>query len=533
MSINRYPNISLATKGSLEDLLSRGQRIDIRGHEVRELRNRVTVIERPEERCLFVPQRLNDITASLAETLWVLAGRDDVDWLETFLPRARDYSDDGRIWRAAYGPRLRNWHGLDQLAEVLRLIEEEQTTRRAAMVLFDPAQDYADSKDIPCTNWLHWLARDGRLNLTVGIRSNDVMWGFSGVNSFEWSLLQSLMAMWSGLEVGDVTYLAPSFHLYERHYSRAREIVTSFQDTSCYDYGLCSPPLLVSFDEFDQALDEWFTLEQEVRNNAEAPLPPVEDPFLSAALGIVRVHHGAAAGWADDRIGAELAELPESDLIAACFEFYSRKRGSVLSALSPGPISDFMTAYLNPEPVAASQSSLVEAVKRLHMKKDRVYGTSWKKRGEMTSVLSNVARKVDRLIQFDLESYELPDESALDTAADLFVYALKYRLFLLEKLPNAAESELFELSGHDKPPSENVEAFGLTADKYKTVEVPSKPTPEIIRGIEAVFDAMHLAAERDDPIPERLALATTLADSAFALTLRLEEERPGLVNSLG
>src|SRR5215211_6568696 len=116
-------------------------------------------------------------------------------------------------WRAAYGPRLRNWNGVDQLAETRRLLLEDVSTRRAAMSLYDPDRDFVQSSDIPCTNWLHWLVRDERLHLTVGMRSNDVIWGFSGVNSFEWSVLQDMMAFWIGAEVGDATFLASSFHL--------------------------------------------------------------------------------------------------------------------------------------------------------------------------------------------------------------------------------------------------------------------------------------------------------------------------------
>lgn len=530
--MTKYQNISFATKGSLEDLLTYGQRILVRGHEVVEIRNRVTVIERPEERCLFVPQRLNDVTASLAETMWVLAGRNDVDWLETFLPRARDFSDDGLIWRAAYGPRLRNWQGHDQISEVLQLIAQEQSTRRATMVLFDPAQDFTESKDIPCTNWLHWLVRDGRLNLTVGIRSNDVMWGFSGVNSFEWSLLQSFMASWSGLEVGDVTYLAPSFHLYERHYSRAKRIIASFQGTTCYDYGLRSPTLNVPFVDFDRALEDWFMLEQRVRNNPEAPLPTLNDPFLHTALGVVRVHHGSARGWGDTRIGNELSTLPDCDIKAACFEFYSRKRPGILDTLPPGPIYEFINTYHEPKVAIVNQVALIEAIKRLHYSKDRVYGTSWKKRGERTSILCNIARKIDRLIQFDFRFLELPDESSLDTAVDLFVYALKYQLFLLEKLPQAAADELPELGGLNTPLSESIPAFGLIADKFKSFDPGTKATSQIIQEAEIAFDAIHKASERGAPYSDRLTLVSLLAELSFSLTLRLEQERPGLANSL-
>src|SRR5260370_18339384 len=38
-----------------------------------------------------------------------------------------------------------------------------------------------------------------------------------------------------------------------------------------------------------------------------------------------------------------------------------------------------------------------EAVARLHRAKDAVYRDAWKRRGEVISILANIARKVDRL----------------------------------------------------------------------------------------------------------------------------------------
>ena len=37
-----------------------------------------------------------------------------------------------------------------------------------------------------------------------------------------------------------------------------------------------------------------------------------------------------------------------------------------------------------------------EAVRQLHRRKDAAYRDAWKKRGEVLSILANIARKVDR-----------------------------------------------------------------------------------------------------------------------------------------
>lgn len=145
-----YRNISFATAGSVVDVLDHGANVLVQGSATRELIGRITTLERPLERYLFVPKRHNDVFAQFAETMWMLAGRDDISWLSKYLPIAPNYSDDGQTWRGAYGPRLRRWGGrVDQLDNVRRLLSEDRASRRAVMVLFDPERDFADSKGYP------------------------------------------------------------------------------------------------------------------------------------------------------------------------------------------------------------------------------------------------------------------------------------------------------------------------------------------------------------------------------------------------
>jgi hypothetical protein len=35
------------------------------------------------------------------------------------------------------------------------------------VALFDPEKGFTDSKDIPCNTWLNWIARGGKLHLSV------------------------------------------------------------------------------------------------------------------------------------------------------------------------------------------------------------------------------------------------------------------------------------------------------------------------------------------------------------------------------
>lgn len=79
-----------------------------------------------------------------------------------------------------------------------------------------------------------------------------------------------------------------------------------------------------------------------------------------------------------------------------------------------------------------------EAVTRLHRAKDAAYRDAWKRRGEVISILANIARKVDRLEYGIDRTPAAPDESQFDTAADLLVYCLKYQAYLADQDPETA-----------------------------------------------------------------------------------------------
>lgn len=343
MTCATYRNISFATAGSLDEILRNGADVEVDGNSTKELRNRVTTLEHPQERCLFLVDRNHDTVAQLAETFWVLAGRDDIGWLTHYLSRAPQFSDDGKVWRGGYGPRLRNWHGVDQIDAVRQLLIEDAATRRAVMTLYDPARDFVKSRDIPCNNWLSWLVRDGRLHLSIAIRSNDVVWGFSAINAFEWSVLQEMMAAWVGADVGEVTYFASSLHLYKRHYDRAERIVTNFKGVVPYDFGIEAPRFSTSWASFDTALDDWFRAEEMLRLSPGATVH-LDDPFLDGTLRIVRLKWGEPH-WSNSQLKTELAELPEDDLSVAAYEHVGRARPEVLSDIPQPKIASFFEAY--------------------------------------------------------------------------------------------------------------------------------------------------------------------------------------------
>lgn len=778
-----YRNIEEALVKSLGVLLEKGDVVPSRNGETRELWSHHMVIENPLERVLLAPGRGHNPFAALAETMWVLAGRNDMEFLSRYLPRAKDFSDDGKTWRGGYGPRLRAWErfggiqnhlavypdigsGLeeactrlnletpysltnpdpvclvDQIEECVKILTENPDSRRAVMVIFDPSQDYTQSKDIPClagetilwspegdlpisevarrfengevtrwpvysvdpgtnslslqwatrvwksgeketlrlnfddgssiratpdhrffqrkrvrkegknpratfneikecvagdlepgdriwatrrfynpkryelhkkyldkgtawsnlqptareyvellrgsipdghdvhhvneiktdnraenleihphglhssfnmfgddnpmrrlgeekhrvrakkqsvslranhasrspeersgtrekqrqaalrrsghpdtggnhkilsvesggvtpvydfhvpsghtaivgtgvvahncNNWVAFKIRNGKLNMTIGVRSNDVIWGFSGINVFEWSVLQQMMAHWTGVEVGQMGYLADSFHLYDHHYEKAQKILAQAKAKTLYDFGFKTPAFSTCWEDFPALTEGFFSLENLLRNGSydafDLELKGVKDEFLRTTLLMLKAYNTYLERDTFQQsdteyepmaylrpIARQVNEIPQSDLRVAAIDFFRRQKGFGEKFMALVELSAQERAFFDyitsPPKTEISFTEVFDTLKVLHEKKSRSYGDSWKKHGEVLGVFSNITRKRDRLVNLLAGSKATTDEGLFDTYADLCVYAGKYLTLLAELYP--------------------------------------------------------------------------------------------------
>lgn len=192
--------------------------IEVRGSVVKEAEGIfITVYEDPTRRVMLVPERDANPFFHLFESLWILAGRQDVAWLSQFNSNIANYSDDGVNFHAPYGYRLRSCgiSAMDQISELIKLLENDRNTRRAVLSIWDPALDLnTDSKDIPCNDMLFFSIRNNKLYMTVCNRSNDMIWGAYGANVVQFSMLQEYIAGMVGVELGTYTQMSNNMHVY-------------------------------------------------------------------------------------------------------------------------------------------------------------------------------------------------------------------------------------------------------------------------------------------------------------------------------
>lgn len=192
-----------------------------------------TVYERPEERVMLHPGRDANPFFHLYEALWMLAGRNDLAPLVQIVKNMANFSDDGGVTQpGAYGHRWRMHFAAsetrDQLEWAIRRLKEDPNDRRVVIQMYDCYTDQhaADNggRDIPCNLLaLPSVGTDGRLNLTVYNRSNDMVWGAYGANAVHFSVLQEALAAGVGVPMGRYYQVANNFHGYLATMGKAGE----------------------------------------------------------------------------------------------------------------------------------------------------------------------------------------------------------------------------------------------------------------------------------------------------------------------
>lgn len=180
----------------------------------------VTVTSQPKERVLFDGKRDANPFFHLFECLWMVYGDSYAPWLDRFVG---DFSDrfaekDGHIF-GAYGRRWRDWFDLDQLRLAASRLRTDPKDRRVVISMWDPKSDFQQLaeipyRDVPCNTHMYPRVVDGKLDLSVCVRSNDVIWGAYGANAVHMTFVQEYLAGLIGIPVGKFYQFSNNWHAY-------------------------------------------------------------------------------------------------------------------------------------------------------------------------------------------------------------------------------------------------------------------------------------------------------------------------------
>lgn len=235
-------NINQAWRSTVFQILDNGISSSPRGMETKELfHHQVQISARWP--VLTVSARRLSYKFMAAEAFWILSGDDRVSTISPYNPNIGQFSDDGKTFFGAYGPRIRS-----QLDYVVNKLVEDPDSRQAGLTIWREVPP--PTKDVPCTVALFFREisgpaqkRDGLsfLNTHVFMRSSDAWLGLP-YDLFNFSMVAHLVCARLNLRrknqvvaPGEVYLTMASSHLYERNYTEALRAAESNEDEPQYE----------------------------------------------------------------------------------------------------------------------------------------------------------------------------------------------------------------------------------------------------------------------------------------------------------
>lgn len=197
----------------------------------------------------------------VGELLWYWSGRRDLEFIRHFSKFWDKVSDDGETSNSAYGYVLQNKHGFNQIETIIDLLKKDPSSRRAVINFNTPNENVASTKDEICTICLNFRIKNGRLDCTCVMRSNDVVFGLTYDLSY-FILLQKYIAQRVGVGWGSYTHIAFSMHMYERDFDLVRKIAYGEMRTKSERLNL---PLIINNNELRDKLVHYVDNEWEGR----------------------------------------------------------------------------------------------------------------------------------------------------------------------------------------------------------------------------------------------------------------------------
>ena len=276
---NNYPSVFRA---ALIEILKEGQEVRPRGMLTKEISPATMVID-PRKSLFFSKKRNLNFAFLFAENLWYLSGRSDTHFLSHYNSKIKSFSVDG-LHDGAYGPKI-----VGQLRYVIETLETDPDSRQAIISIW--RENPRPSKDVPCTSLFQFMIRDGKLNMYVTMRSNDIIWG-SNYDVPSFSLIQLIVASCLGIEPGLMFHTANSLHLYETHFSLAEELASPFEGDLKGELPTCMPMFL---EEHSQNWDSLIAVEGSMRKLGQEPLELIE--YIKNCLDLFYQNHAFTMFW--------------------------------------------------------------------------------------------------------------------------------------------------------------------------------------------------------------------------------------------
>ncbi len=180
-------------------------------------------IEEPMDNHISCEQRNWKQDYAEAEWQWYLTGDRNIKKLGELYGKVPEIwkrmADEHGNVNSNYGWQ---WKREDQLESIVYQLKNNPNTRQAAISIYDAKECKDYINDTPCTYAVQFTIVDGKLNMCVTMRSNDLWYGFCN-DQYCFSRLQLMIADRLEIRLGEYFHFAHNLHLYNNIIEKINE----------------------------------------------------------------------------------------------------------------------------------------------------------------------------------------------------------------------------------------------------------------------------------------------------------------------
>ena len=231
----------------VSDTMIRGHSVEVRGSEIKELENQSITID-PLWPFITFKVRNYNLDYCKKELLWKINGDPYDERIKKYAKMWSLVQNDNGSFNSNYGAYWFRNGGVEKAVE--QLINDKYS-RRASIPMLSSEHVGMDVRDTVCTEAMTFLIRNDKLNCHVHMRSSDQIFGL-GTDLPSFSLVQRLVLaliskQYPEVEMGTLTVVAASSHIYERHFKLCEKLLNGGQSVEqmCNDHWMPIP----TFDE--------------------------------------------------------------------------------------------------------------------------------------------------------------------------------------------------------------------------------------------------------------------------------------------
>lgn len=291
MKIYRGIHIAHIYKDILNDLLNTPEyTTNPRGMEVKEIINCVIEVQEPNMNMFKSEFRSSPEKYIGAELLWYFSGTNKSDFIENYASMWKQLKNEKGEVNSAYGNLIfteKNEYDYTQYQWVIQSLKKDKDSRQAFMHFNKPYHQHDGNKDQVCTLTALFHIRNNKLNMTLNMRSNDVILGFmtdfTFFNILHQQVFLHMKQYYPEIEMGSYTHTSHSMHLYARHY----ELVERMLKT---DFLVHSAPMLNKsiIDESGKPYPKFKELFDAVCNNKPIDAELTDNDVLNWCLNVIK-----------------------------------------------------------------------------------------------------------------------------------------------------------------------------------------------------------------------------------------------------